>query len=76
MLNERGLSILTALDHVAAERGVGLATVSLAWLMHRPSITAPIASATNLEQLRELMLATELALDQSEIDILDNASAY
>lgn len=76
MLNERGLSILKALDHVAAERGVGLATVSLAWLMHRPSLTAPIASATNLEQLRELMLATELALDQSEIDILDNASAY
>jgi len=76
MLDERGLRILKALDHLAGERGAGLATVSLAWLMHRPSITAPLASATNLEQLRELLLAPEFALDQSEIDLLDNASAY
>jgi aryl-alcohol dehydrogenase-like predicted oxidoreductase len=76
MLAERGFRILKALDHVSEERGVGLATISLAWLMHRSSITAPIASATNLEQLHELMLAPELALEQSEIDLLDGASDY
>ena len=76
MLTERGLGILEALDRVAKERGVGLATISLTWLIQRPSVTAPIASATNLDQLRELMLAPELTLNSAEIDLLDSASAY
>ena len=75
MLTERGLRILEALDRVAEERGVGLATISLAWLIQRPSLTAPIASATNLDQLRELMLAPELTLNSAEIALLDRASA-
>jgi aryl-alcohol dehydrogenase-like predicted oxidoreductase len=75
-LNERGFRILEALDRVARERGAAPATVSLAWLMARPSITAPIASATSLEQLRHLVKAPELELDHSEIEMLNQASAY
>ena len=75
-LNERGFRILEALDRVAKQRGSMPATVSLAWLMARPGITAPIASATNLEQLRDLVRAAELELDPSEIEMLNQASAY
>jgi aryl-alcohol dehydrogenase-like predicted oxidoreductase len=75
-LNERGLRILEALDRVAAQRRSTPAAVSLAWLIARPGITAPIASATNLEQLGELMGAPNLELNPSEIEILNRASAY
>jgi len=75
-LNERGLRILEILDRVAGERGSTPATVSLAWLIARPGITAPIASATNLEQLHGLMAAPQLKLDPSEIEMLNRASAY
>jgi aryl-alcohol dehydrogenase-like predicted oxidoreductase len=75
-LNERGLRILEALDRVAAERRSTPAAVSLAWLIARPGITAPIASATNLEQLGELMAAPNLELNPSEIEMLNRASAY
>jgi aryl-alcohol dehydrogenase-like predicted oxidoreductase len=75
-LNERGFRVLEALDRVARERGAAPATVSLAWLMARPGITAPIASATSLEQLRHLVKAPELELDHSEIEMLNQASAY
>jgi aryl-alcohol dehydrogenase-like predicted oxidoreductase len=75
-LNERGLRILDALDRIAKQRGSTPATVSLAWLIARPGITAPIASATNLEQLHELMAAPKLVLDPSEIELLNQASAY
>jgi aryl-alcohol dehydrogenase-like predicted oxidoreductase len=75
-LNERGFRILEALDRVAKQRGSTPATVSLAWLIARPGITAPIASATNLEQLHELMAAPKLELDPSEIELLNRASAY
>jgi aryl-alcohol dehydrogenase-like predicted oxidoreductase len=75
-LNERGFRVLEALDRVARERGAAPATISLAWLMARPSITAPIASATSLEQLRHLVKAPELELDHSEIEMLNQASAY
>jgi aryl-alcohol dehydrogenase-like predicted oxidoreductase len=49
--------------------------VSLAWVMSRPSITAPIVSSTNLEQLNELMSSVELSLDKDSVDILNRASA-
>jgi len=75
-LNERGLRILEALDRVAQQRGSTPAAVALAWLIARPSITAPIASATNLEQLQELMAGPKLELDPSQIEVLNRASTY
>src|SRR5205809_3930256 len=75
-LNDRGYRILQALDKVAARLHSTPATVSLAWLLARPSITAPIASATSLDQLRDLIEATELELDRSAIELLNQASTY
>jgi aryl-alcohol dehydrogenase-like predicted oxidoreductase len=75
-LNDRGYRILTALDQVAARHLATPAQVALAWLMARPSITAPIASATSVEQLNELVKATRLELNQADIEQLNQASAY
>lgn len=72
-LNERGLRILDALDQVSKQHGVKPAQVALAWLEAQPTITAPIASATKVEQLKELM--TEVKLDQASLDLLNEASA-
>ncbi|WP_026872477.1 aldo/keto reductase [Inquilinus limosus] len=72
-LNPRGLRILDALDQVAKAHGVRPATVALAWLIARPGITAPIASATNPEQLQDLVAATRLTLAADEIRLLDEA---
>ncbi len=74
-LNERGRAILKALDEVAAQNAATPAQVSLAWLMARPGLTAPIASATGPEQLRDLMAAAHLRLDPASIDHLNAASA-
>ncbi len=74
-LNERGLRILNALDQVASQYNSTPARVSIAWLISRPSITAPIASATSLEQLNDLIEATRLELDQASIELLNQASA-
>jgi aryl-alcohol dehydrogenase-like predicted oxidoreductase len=74
-LNERGFRILKALDEVAAQYNSTPARVALAWLIARPSIAAPIASATNLGQLKDLIEATKLPLDQGSIEILNRASA-
>jgi aryl-alcohol dehydrogenase-like predicted oxidoreductase len=73
-LNERGFRILAALDQVAEQYNSTPGKVALAWLIARPSITAPIASATNLEQLNDLIEATELRLDDSSIELLNQAS--
>jgi aryl-alcohol dehydrogenase-like predicted oxidoreductase len=73
-LNERGLGILKALDEVAARHKATAAQVALAWLMARPSITAPIASATSLEQLQDILKATELKLSSEDIEALNRAS--
>jgi aryl-alcohol dehydrogenase-like predicted oxidoreductase len=75
MLSDRGLRILAALDDVAARTKSTPASVALAWLMARPSITAPIASATSLDQLEELIAATRLKLDADAIKLLDAASS-
>ncbi|MGA2982673.1 MAG: aldo/keto reductase [Terriglobia bacterium] len=75
-LNDRGFRILRALDEVADALHATPVKISLAWLMARPGITAPIASATTLEQLNDLTGATELELDQASIERLNNASAY
>jgi aryl-alcohol dehydrogenase-like predicted oxidoreductase len=74
-LNERGLRILAALDEVARRYGASPASVALAWAIARPSITAPIASATTLSQLSELVAATRLHLDAEAIGRLDAAGA-
>ena len=73
-LNERGFRILDALDRVAQQYQMTPAKIALAWLISNPSITAPIASATNLEQLNELIQATTIKLDPSAIDLLNQAS--
>jgi aryl-alcohol dehydrogenase-like predicted oxidoreductase len=75
-LNGRGFRILAALDQVAKIRNATQAQVALAWLMARPSITAPIASATSLEQLRDLIAATQLELDEASIEFLNDASDW
>lgn len=74
-LNPHGLQVLAALDAVAAAHGATPAQVALAWLIARPGLTAPIVSATSVEQLRELLGATSLQLDDNEIAQLDLASA-
>ncbi|HEX6011662.1 MAG TPA: aldo/keto reductase [Geminicoccaceae bacterium] len=74
-LDERGRRILAALDEVAAEHRATPAQVALAWLIARPSVTAPIASATGLEQLQDLIAATRLQLDAATVERLDQASA-
>jgi len=74
-LNDRGFRILQALDTVAAQHGSTPARVALAWLLARPSVTAPIASATTLDQLSDLVEATSLVLDRASIALLDQASA-
>jgi aryl-alcohol dehydrogenase-like predicted oxidoreductase len=75
-LDERGFRILKALDEVAKQHDSTPARVALAWLIARPSITAPIVSATSLEQLNDLVEATKLELDQSSIESLNRASAW
>lgn len=75
-MNARGMAILKALDEVAAAHGARPAEVALAWLMAREGVTAPIASATRLDQLESLMSATRLSLSEAEINDLDQASSY
>ena len=74
-LNERGLRILAALDTVAARMGVTPGQIAIAWLIAQPGITAPIASATSVAQLEELLAATRITLDADALRTLDQASA-
>lgn len=72
-LNPRGLHILAALDDVAARHGASASQVALAWLLARPSVTAPIVSATTVEQLHELLKAARLSLSIQDVADLDSA---
>lgn len=74
-LNERGFRILDALDQVAKKYNATPARISLAWLLARPSITAPIVSATSLAQLSDLIPSVDLVLDRESIELLNQASA-
>ena len=74
-MNERGFRIVDALGAVANRLGATHAQVALAWLMARPGVTAPIASATSVAQLDELLRAATLRLDADAIRTLDAASA-
>lgn len=73
-LNEKGRAVLAALDRVAAKHMSNPATVSLAWLLAQPLVTAPIVSATNKQQLAALFEGPLLTLDAEDLSLLDRAS--
>jgi aryl-alcohol dehydrogenase-like predicted oxidoreductase len=75
-LNPRGLRILKELDEVSKQYSATPAQVSLAWLVAKPTIIAPIASATSVKQLDELLGAARVKLDPAAVKKLDQASAY
>lgn len=74
-MTPRGERIIKALADVAEQYQAPVASIALAWIIHRPGITAPIASATTIEQLNELAQAIELTLTDADMDVLDEASA-
>ena len=75
-LTDRGLRILAALDDLAIDYQVKPATIAMAWLMHRKSILAPIASATSIDQLHDLTKAVDIKFTTVELEKLDFASRY
>lgn len=75
-LNHRGFKILNVLDEVAAQYNTKPATIALAWVLARPGITAPIASATSIKQLDEIAQALDINLSDDTINLLNHASNY
>ncbi len=73
-LTERGYAILRGLDKIAKEYHTSQATIALAWLMSKPSITAPIASATTPKQLKAITDALDIHLSEEAVKFLDNIS--
>ncbi|MDO9400847.1 MAG: aldo/keto reductase [Polaromonas sp.] len=73
-VNERGLKILAALDEVAARYGSTPSQIAIAWLLAQPAVTAPIASATSLAQLADLVAAAQIRLDSDAVSLLTAAS--
>jgi aryl-alcohol dehydrogenase-like predicted oxidoreductase len=69
--NERGWNLLTKLDQIAKDKNTTIAAVSLAWLRAQPTVATPIASATKLEQIKEIMPVIELTSD--ELQLLTNS---
>lgn len=74
-LNDKGLRVLKALDAISAAHGAKPAEVALAWLMAKKTVTAPIASATRLDQMDSLIKAVSLTLSTAEVKALDEAGA-
>lgn len=74
-LEGRGLRVLEALDRVAEETGAALATIALAWTNAQPGITATLASATSVDQLRQLTAAMHLQLTAEQVALLTGASS-
>ncbi|MEV8031431.1 aldo/keto reductase [Streptomyces sp. NPDC086182] len=72
---ERGPRVLAALDEIAGDHGVAVATVALAWLAAQPTVAAPIASARTVEQLPALLGVADLVLTDEELTRLSKASA-
>lgn len=70
-LNDKGLALLDVMDKIAEKHSAVPATVALAWLYAQPHIGAPIASATSVEQLRQLLSASSLKLDSADLELLD-----
>ncbi|MBM4443590.1 MAG: aldo/keto reductase [Candidatus Rokubacteria bacterium] len=75
-MTDRGFAVLAAVDTVASKLGATPAQIALAWMIHRPGITAPIASATSVAQLKEIVASVDLKLDAEAIAELDAASAW
>lgn len=75
-LNERGFAIITELETLANQHQTTSAAVALAWLMAQPTITAPIASATSLDQVKSFTASVNFKLSENEIENLNRASAY
>jgi aryl-alcohol dehydrogenase-like predicted oxidoreductase len=73
--NEKGLKIIRALDQVSKEMNAPLPSIALAWLLSNPTITAPIASATTLKQLQDILQAPTLELNQESLNLLSTVSA-
>lgn len=73
-LDSRGLAVLATLDEIAGQRHVQPAAIALAWLRSKQSVTAPIASARNLDQLLPLLSTMNLVLEKAELQLLDEAS--
>jgi aryl-alcohol dehydrogenase-like predicted oxidoreductase len=74
-MNDHGWAVLKAMDGVAARQNAKLSQIALAWLLAKPGVTAPIASATTIDQLNELIGATRLKLTAQDMAELDAASA-
>ena len=74
-LNDRGLKILAALDEASKRTGAPPACIAIAWVMAQPGIASPIASASNVDQLQEIVRAAQLKLDAQTMELLDAASA-
>lgn len=75
-LNDRGLNILDALAQTAQKHEITSAEVAIAWLLHQPTITAPIVSATNAKQLESLVRATQVELDSDDLMRLEDSSQW
>lgn len=75
-LNPKGLAVLAALDNVAEKHNSTPATIALAWLLTRPNVAAPIASATSTDQLKTITAAAEITLDEQDVASLNEASSY
>lgn len=75
LLEGKGAAVLAAMDAVAAETGATLAQIALAWLAAQPGVTAPIASATSVEQVEELTGSWDLDLSKDQLERLTNAGA-
>jgi len=73
-LNERGFAILKVLDEMAAKYNAEPGSIAIAWLMARPSVASPIASATSIEQLNSLIKAAEIILSKSDVELLNKVS--
>ena len=74
-INPKGMGVLKALDDAAKKHNANPTQVTLAWLMQRKSITAPIVSATSLQQLKDLIASPNVKLDAADVAAIDKASA-
>lgn len=74
--NDRGFKILDTLDVLASKHNVSPAAIALAWLIKRPSVTAPIASATSVIQLQQIAKSCKINLETKDVELLTIASQY
>lgn len=74
-LDEKGIRVLEALDKISEKHDTTQASISLAWLMARPTITSPIVSVTSLKQMESIIKAPQLKLEKEDMDLLNSVSA-